>query len=214
MTENKSPIDVLRRSILAGICIGIGATVYLSCQSNKYIGSFLFGIGLFLICTYGFNLFTGKVGYAIKNRKQLGLLYYIEVWLGNLIGCAIVSIPMRLAKPQLFDIASTLVESKMAQSLPQTIILGMMCGVMMYIAVNTFKISESPLFKVLAVFLPVAVFILCGFEHSIADMCYMLFGVGLDINAILKATLYIVVVSLSNALGAILFCALSSEKSS
>lgn len=210
MNDKQTPAEILRRSVLAGICIGIGATVYLSCQ-NKYVGSFLFGIGLFLICTYGFNLFTGKIGYAIKNRKQQGVVFYILVWIGNLMGCALVSLPMRFAKPDLAVTAKTMVEAKLAQTLPQTIILGIMCGIMMYIAVHTNKTQESPLFKVLAVFLPVAVFILCGFEHSIADMCYMLFAVGSDASSILKALYYIVVVSLSNGVGAILLCTLNKE---
>lgn len=210
MNDKQTPAEILRRSVLAGICIGIGATVYLSCQ-NKYVGSFLFGIGLFLICTYGFNLFTGKIGYAIKNRKQQGVVFYILVWIGNLIGCALVSLPMRFAKPDLAVTAKAMVEAKFAQTLPQTIILGIMCGIMMYIAVHTNKTQESPLFKVLAVFLPVAVFILCGFEHSIADMCYMLFAVGSDASSILKALYYIIVVSLSNGVGAILLCTLNKE---
>lgn len=197
----------LRKSILAGICIGIGATVYLSC-SNKYIGALLFGIGLFLICTYNLNLFTGKVGYAIKQRKQYNLLYYIEIWIGNLIGCAIITLPLRIAKPELTIVAETMVNSKLSQTVPQMIILGMMCGVMMFIAVNTYRIADNSQDEILGIFLPVIIFILCGFEHSIANMCYMFFAIDFNIIQITNSIIYIIIISLSNAAGSILFCSL------
>ena len=57
----KKIIDIFLRSLLTGVEIAIGGTVYLSCH-NKYLGAFLFGIGLFVILSFGFNLFTGKVG--------------------------------------------------------------------------------------------------------------------------------------------------------
>ena len=44
----KKIIDIFLRSLLTGVAIAIGGTVYLSCP-NKYLGAFLFGIGLFVI---------------------------------------------------------------------------------------------------------------------------------------------------------------------
>lgn len=196
-------IDILRKSILAGICIGIGATTYLSC-SNKYIGSFLFGIGLFLICTYNLNLFTGKIGYAIQQRKQFSSFYYVEMWLGNLIGCAMIAFPLRVVEPRLENDAKIMVNIKLSQTLPQVVVFGVMCGIMMFIAVTTYKISENPQGKILGIFLSVAIFILCGFEHSIADICYMLYAIDFNITEVAKAVAYIITVSLSNAAGSIL----------
>jgi len=61
----KKTLDVFLRALCTGFAIGIGGAVYLSCD-NKYLGAFLFGTGLFTILTFGFNLFTGKVGYAVE----------------------------------------------------------------------------------------------------------------------------------------------------
>ena len=58
----KYNIEILIKSILAGIMIGIGGTIYLSLD-NKIVGSILFAIGLFVIVVYSFNLYTGKIGY-------------------------------------------------------------------------------------------------------------------------------------------------------
>lgn len=201
----------IRNTILSGICIGIGATVFLS-SADKRIGAALFCIGLFTICNYGFLLFTGRIGYAVRLRREHGFFYYAGIWLGNLIGCAAVVIPMRFARPELSAAARTLAEAKLGQNLFQAIFLGMMCGVLMFIAVDLFARSESPLFKALAIFFGVVVFILCGFEHSIADICYMMFAVGANVGEIARATLYIIVVSLANAAGSIGFCSLVGKK--
>ena len=83
----KKIIDIFLRSLLTGVAIAIGGTVYLSCP-NKYLGAFLFGIGLFVILSFGFNLFTGKVGYAVENKPSyLGELSII--WLGNFAGAVL-----------------------------------------------------------------------------------------------------------------------------
>ena len=58
----KKYVDYLIKSIFAGIMIGIAGTVYLRVDNN-IVGSFLFSIGLFVICMYGMILYSGKVGY-------------------------------------------------------------------------------------------------------------------------------------------------------
>ena len=59
------------KSLYSGLCIGLGGTAYLSCD-NKILGAFLFGLGLFTILNFGFNLFTGKVGYFVNNKTRYG----------------------------------------------------------------------------------------------------------------------------------------------
>ena len=49
--------DILLRAVLTGFAIAIGGTVYLSC-GNKFLGAFLFGTGLFVILSFGFNLLS------------------------------------------------------------------------------------------------------------------------------------------------------------
>ena len=62
----KKYVDYLIKSIFAGIMIGIAGTVYLRVDNN-IVGSFLFSIGLLVICMYGMNLYTGKIGYIFIN---------------------------------------------------------------------------------------------------------------------------------------------------
>ena len=56
------------KAILAGAAISIGGIVFLSCDV-KYVGAFLFSTGLVTVCMFGFNLYTGKIGYVLENDK-------------------------------------------------------------------------------------------------------------------------------------------------
>ena len=57
----KKRLDILVSGFLAGVMIAVGGTLSLSVE-NKYLGAFLFGIGLFVIFSYRFSLFTEKNG--------------------------------------------------------------------------------------------------------------------------------------------------------
>lgn len=63
----KENLTAFKKAVLAGVFIGIGCTVYLYME-NKYLASFLFGLGLFTIINFKLNLFTGKIGYLSKDN--------------------------------------------------------------------------------------------------------------------------------------------------
>ena len=69
--------------------------------------------------------------------------------------------------------AKTLADIKLNDTLISILILSFFCGILMYLAVNTYK-EVKDIGKYLAVFLGVIVFILCGFEHCIANMTTLL----------------------------------------
>lgn len=72
------------KAIAGGVIISFGATVFLM-QENRIFASFLFSLGLLVICTFGLNLYTGKVGYLADNPiKNLRLV--IISWCGNFVG--------------------------------------------------------------------------------------------------------------------------------
>lgn len=186
-------------SILAGACIGIGGVVFLSCD-NKVTGSVFFCLGLFTICTFGFNLFTGKVGYVFENPPAY-TGFVLSVWLGNLIGAGIVGCAVRATRiAGIAEKAQTLCETKLNDGLPSIFILSVFCNILMFIAVDGFKNNPHELGKYLGIFLGVTVFILCGFEHCVANMFY--FSVADMWSA--KSFLYLIVMSVGNACGGVL----------
>ncbi|MCM1328207.1 MAG: formate/nitrite transporter family protein [Ruminococcus sp.] len=188
--------NTLLRAILTGFAIGIGGAVYLSCDS-KYLGAFLFGTGLFVILSFGFNLFTGKVGYAVENKPAY-IIDLLIIWLGNLIGTSAMGGMLLLTRISgIGEKAAEMCAVKLSDTVPSILILSFFCGMLMFIAADGFKTSENPVAKVLMVFLPVMVFILSGYEHCVANMFY--FTVGGAWSA--KAFGYLLLMSLGNALG-------------
>lgn len=197
----------LKKSIAAGAMIGIGCTVYLSCE-NKIVGAILFSVGLFAICSFGMFLFTGKIGYVISNKNKPNCAV---IWLGNFIGSIIVSAAVRLAKPDIHTVAAQVMEKKMSLSWVSVIILSFLCGILMYIAVDNFAKHPHSISGIVGIVFCVSVFILCGFEHSIADMNYCVMAVS-SFKEALQYLLFLIAVSVSNGLGAITIRQLVKEK--
>jgi formate/nitrite transporter FocA (FNT family) len=71
----------------------------------------------------------------------------------------------------------------------------------MFLAADNFKKAENAMQKNIGIFLPVMVFILCGFEHCVANMFY--FTVAQAWSE--KAVVYLLVMSLGNSVGAFIF---------
>ena len=193
-------LDILLRSLLAGIMIGIGGIIYLSCD-NKYIGSFLFGLGLFTILTFGFNLYTGKIGYAVGNKPSY-IIDLIFIWLGNLIGTMIVGLSVQLTRVEgsLTEKAHLLCEIKLNDNLISIFVLSVFCGLLMFIAADGYKNLTNQAAQVVVVFLPVMVFILSGFEHCVANMFYFTAGNMWNV----KSVVWLLTMTAGNSVGGML----------
>lgn len=177
--------------------IAIGGTVFLSIE-NKVIGASLFSIGLFGVLIYNLNLYTGKIGYLITNFNLKYIKELIITLIGNFIGACSVGFILRYTRiyDNIYEKALNLANIKLSDSIISIFILSIFCGLLMYFAVNGFK-KQTDFGKYLVVYLGVAVFILCGFEHCIADMYY--FSVA-DIWS-LKTLGYTGIMVLGNSIG-------------
>ena len=163
-------------AILAGIFIGLAGTVYLAVP-NPVMGAFLFGFGLLTILCYSFKLFTGAIGYLVNQGKDTFryLVILLMIWLGNLVGCFAVGSLIRMSRtfPKLQTRVAAVCADKMADNWGSLFILAVFCGILMYLAVETFRRKElDAVFRLPMVFLCVSIFILSGFEHCIANMYY------------------------------------------
>lgn len=192
------------KSVPAGVMIGLGVTAFISSES-KIFGSILFCLGLFGICAFGFNLFTGKIGYIIPSKNKPNCLM---IWLGNLVGCLLATIPLRFANPKYNEAATVIADAKLSQNFLQTFILGIFCGMIMYIVVENYSANSSMLGKYLGIFLGIPAFIFAGFEHSIADICYFSYAAS-SLEQIAQMFVYILIVTVANGVGSIIFRALT-----
>ena len=191
-------VDYVIKGIYAGMMIGIGAVVLLS-NSNNVLGAFFFSIGLLMICMYGMNLYTGKVGYILINKFD----YVYELILsliGNFIGTFIVGRLVLLTRISgISERANAISMVKLNDSLLSIFILSIFCGMLMYIAVNNYKKVNNDFGKYLSIFMCVMVFILCGFEHCIANMAYFTIGGVWSFDALLC----LIIMILGNSVGSI-----------
>ena len=184
-------------AVLAGIAIGLGGLVFLSVD-NKVIGSFLFTIGLFTVCTMGFNLFTGKVCYTFQNDTayKIGLPV---IWLGNLVGTGLTAgcAWMTRVAPAVSEKAMGLCQTKLGDSYASLFFLGILCNIFIYIGVEGYKSNPHEFGKYLALVFGVMVFILCGTEHCVADMFYFWMAGAWSGQAVVR----LLVITLGNAVG-------------
>ncbi len=152
---------------LAGLMVSIGGTVLLSCD-NRYLGAFAFCIALLAICYFGFNLYTGKVGFLVTDHSAPTLSLTFLGLLGNALGTLLIGLLIAAALPLLREAAVAACAKRLTQLWYQTLLRGFFCGILMYVAVWTYREKRT----VLGILFCIPVFVLSGFEHSIADMFY------------------------------------------
>lgn len=187
---------IFSRSILAGIMIALAGVVNLSVD-NKFVGALLFSFGLITILAQSLNLYTGKVGTINLSCEWFMLPVII---FGNFIGTNIIAWGMSLTRfgETLNQSAYVIVQNKLADNWFSILLLSIGCGIMMYLAVKGWTENTSTW---LIVILPVMIFILSGFEHSIANMFY--FAMANEYS--IKAFLYVGLMLIGNAIGTLGF---------
>ncbi len=180
------------RAFLAGICISIGGCVYLNTEP-KWVGAVLFAVGLSTVCAFNLDLYTGKVGYWIGKRPSYAIDLLVII-LGNFAGCLLTGLMMP------YDAASGAVDAKLQLDWYRALFKGVMCGILMFIAVDMYK-TRGTFFGIVFC---VPVFILAGFEHSIADMFYFCSAGVFSLDALV----FIVLIIIGNGIGGLLipFC--------
>ena len=179
--------------VLAGCLVSLGGTVLLSCD-NRYLGALLFCIALLAICWFGFNLYTGKVGFLALDHSNKALATAYVGLAGNFLGTLLMGCLIALALPALREVALAACEKRLMQLPLQSFLRGCFCGVLMYIAVWTYREKKT----VAGILFCIPVFILSGFEHSIADMFYFSLA-GIVFQG--RSLLFLLLVVLGNSLG-------------
>ena len=186
--------------VSAGIAISLGGAVFLACD-NRYVGAVLFSVALLCICFQGYALFTGKVGFLPETHDRPAVQLLLLCLLGNLAATAVCGLMVRFALPASGETALAVCTAKLTQSPAATLIRGFFCGILMYLAVSVWRDRQTPL----GILFCIPVFILSGFEHSVADMFY--FAASGIVSV--RAFVFLWLVIIGNALGAMLLPALA-----
>lgn len=159
----KEIVDVLRSSVLAGVCIGIAGFGYL--VTRDIIGSVLFAFGLLTVVGYKLKLYTGTAGFIQKGEVGTLLL----ILLGNIFGCLLVSLMARMSPFEIQASAQLVLEGRLAIGPLRGGALAIGCGFIMTTAVTFARQGNN-----LPLLFGVPLFIVCGFPHCVADVFYYL----------------------------------------
>lgn len=183
-------------SVLAGMSISFGCVAFLA-SGNKIVGALFFVVGLFMILNFGFSLFTGKVCYALDNKPNY-ILKLLLIWFGNVVGAILMALMVGATRlTSLHDAVMNVVNTKLEDNVLSLFFLGIFCNMLIFLAVYGYKNFENILAKMVALLFGVSVFVLCGFEHCIADAFYFAFAG----TYTLKMFLYLLMITLGNTVG-------------
>ena len=184
-------MDTIKKSILAGMLIGLGVIINLQSEIPA-VGACLFSFGLLVIIHMQLNLYTGKIGFFTEFYEWK---FLITVLIFNCIGIATTIGLYALGNQNFIGIISIAATKKFSKSILTLFINGIFCGALIHFAVK----NKTTILTVFAIM----IFILIGAEHCIADFPYLLFNFSI-INIIKFISIII-----GNSIGAILIERLS-----
>lgn len=213
-------IALLSRAILAGILVALASfgahcvTVLIpDAGIAKLVGALLFPAGLAMILLCGGELFTGTSMMVMgAYAKSISIPQMLRTWLlvfiGNFIGAALIAVLttyMKRADAAFIEVVVHAAEVKAAYSFGDALLRGVICNVLVCAAVWMSYSSNDAPGKLLSMYAPVMLFVLCGTEHCVTNMYYFPAafvaggGEGLTIGSFLLGNL--LPVTLGNILG-------------
>lgn len=181
--------------ILAGAFIAFGAEASSLAAHNitatglqRLIMGCIFPVGLIMVVLLGAELFTGNcmMTAALADRRigVAGLLRnWIVVYLGNLIGALVVVALVNLtgqlgySENGLAVLTMKIAATKSSLSFGAAFAGGVLCNILVCIAVLLALASRSVIGKIAGIWFPIMAFVLSGFEHSVANMYYIPAGI-------------------------------------
>ena len=182
--------------------ICVGGTIYLSCMAKGWapLGAVLFAAGLYTICVYGFNLYTGKVGYIAYHFKDINYIkLVILILVFNLLTTYLLGMVAAYAFPSIVEPAKKIYAAKLSAPALRLFITGIFCGLLMFLAVDTWKKNSY-----FGCFIYIPVFILSGFDHSIANSFYNGVANGFSDAFTVQNLIVVLTVISGNAVGGML----------
>lgn len=202
-------------AVLAGAFIAFGAAVatFASAGASNapLVKGLVFPVGLILVVVCGAELFTGNcllisplIGKDIKVGgffKNWGIVY-----LGNFLGGLLIAVLVVYSHAQNQTVAEACVQAAAAKSnmsFSDALLRGILCNMLVCLAVWASMASSTTAGKILSVYLPVLAFVVCGFEHSVANMYYLSAGLMASVE-------YGITAAGLNVGNALLYCLLPS----
>ncbi len=198
-----SAISMFVLAVLAGAFIALGAVFSTTISAGagelpygvtRLLAGLVFTLGLILVIVGGAELFTGNnlIVMAWANRKvSTGLLLknWVIVYLGNFVGAIATAGLMFVSSQYTFGngavgaAALATANAKTGLDFVQAIALGILCNALVCLAVWLTFSARTTSDRILAIIPPISAFVAAGFEHSIANMYFIPFGLFIKAGA-------------------------------
>ncbi|PSU32308.1 formate transporter FocA [Photobacterium lutimaris] len=193
----KTSSMTLGLAIMAGAFIGLAFVFYITVTTgsamtgwglSRLVGGIVFSMGLILIVLCGGELFTSSVlssiswaNREISLKKMLSL--WAKVYIGNFIGAMFML--MLISAAGMFMLnngqwglnALNIAQHKLHHTTMQAFSLGVLCNLLVCLAIWMTFSSANALTKAMLMVLPVSMFVSSGFEHSVANMFMVPLGI-------------------------------------
>lgn len=182
-------------AVLAGAFIAFGACLYTTAITGlnvgfgltRLIGGVSFSLGLILVIVTGAELFTGNtlmvIAYVSGKISFLRLMRnWAIVYFGNIVGSLAVVFMVfyaqqwKMGEMAVGVSAYNIAGSKLSISPLAALISGILCNILVCLAIWLCYSARTTTDKILSVLFPVSAFVALGFEHSIANMYFMAYG--------------------------------------
>lgn len=187
-----SGLDLLLSGLLAGLCISLAAYGYLEAQAvgaGKLGGAVVFCAGLVMVVLLQAELFTGNVILGVgalgrrfdwaKVLRNWGWVYTANFAVSVVMAYALFIAggdELREGASLLGKVSVKVMHAKTGRSFPAYLVLGFCCNLLVVLAYVMALFARDVKGKVLCILFPVTLFVLCGFEHCVANMFLIPFG--------------------------------------
>ncbi|MBI3357656.1 MAG: formate/nitrite transporter family protein [Nitrospirae bacterium] len=223
-------------AVLAGAFISLGALFYTVTVTVgkgmaaapfglvRLAGGVTFSLGLILVVVGGAELFTGNnliaMAWAVGCVQTPQVVRnWLWVYLGNLLGAFGTAALVWLADVQTLSdgaVSETMVQiarGKIALDPVSAVARGILCNVLVCLAVWLCMGARSVTDKILAILFPISAFVACGFEHSVANMFFLPVGIALAAGSAMPLSVAgalsnLALVTIGNILGGTVLVAL------
>jgi formate transporter len=196
--------DLMALAILAGAFIALGAmfatTVLAGADGvvpfgiSRLLSGVVFCLGLILVIVGGAELFTGNtlmvMAWAAGKVRMIEILRaWLIVYIGNFVGAIGTAVLVFLSgqylsgRGSVAGVALDIALNKVTLSFDHALFLGILCNVLVCLAVWLAFGARSTTDKILAVLFPVSAFVVAGFEHSVANMYLIPLGLFIKMSA-------------------------------
>lgn len=230
---NTSTRDLILRGTMAGIILSLAVVVAITAITQTgigLVGALVFPVGFCILSLMGYDLVTGVFGLAplakFENRPGINWSGVFRCWglvgLGNLIGSLLVAYLIAISLTMNFSIDPNAVGQKfIAISTARTVgfenlgadgwitcfVRAIFCNLMVCLGVIGGMTSRSVAGKVVAMWLPIFIFFVLVFEHTVVNMFLFPLGMilGADFGIATWLNFNLIPTILGNIVGGLLF---------